>query len=108
VSCEKADLRQSADGILIYTESGVRELAIPSSKGRPGRADVLDELYQAIVNDVAPPHDGRFARGTLEVCLAIQESSRGGREVTLQPKPHRVASALKSGGGMKLADVASP
>jgi phthalate 4,5-cis-dihydrodiol dehydrogenase len=108
VSCEKADLRQSADGILIYTESGVRELAIPSSKGRPGRADVLDELYQAIVNDVAPPHDGGFARGTLEVCLAIQESSRGGREVTLRPKPHPVASALKSEGGMKLADVASP
>src|SRR3984957_1627063 len=69
VSCEKADLRQSADGILIYSESGVREHAIPPSKGRPGRTDVLDELYQAIAHQITPPHDGKFARGTLEVCL---------------------------------------
>lgn len=107
VSCEKADLRQSADGFLIYTESGVREHAIPPSNGRPGRTDVLDELYQAIVREIAPPHDGRFARGTLEVCLAIQQSSRSGREVTLQSTLHPVAPPVQSEGGMNFADVAS-
>jgi phthalate 4,5-cis-dihydrodiol dehydrogenase len=108
VSCEKADLRQSADGILIYTDSGVRELAIPLSKGRPGRADVLDELYQAVVNDVAPPHDGKFARGTLEVCLAIQESSRSQREITLPSAYLRVASPSKPRDGVNLEDAISP
>jgi phthalate 4,5-cis-dihydrodiol dehydrogenase len=108
VSCEKADLRQSADGILVYTDRGVRELAIPLSKGRPGRADVLDELHQAIVNDVAPPHDGKFARGTLEVCLAIQESSRSRREITLVSADPSVASPSRPRDGMNLADAVSP
>jgi phthalate 4,5-cis-dihydrodiol dehydrogenase len=102
------DLRQSADGILIYTDSGVRELAISLSKGRPGRADVLDELYQAVVNDVAPPHDGKFARGTLEVCLAIQESSRSQREITLPSAYLRVASPSKPRDGVNLEDAISP
>jgi phthalate 4,5-cis-dihydrodiol dehydrogenase len=108
VSCEKADLRQSADGVLIYTESGVREVTIPLSKGRPGRADVLDEMYQAIVHDVASRHDGRFARGTLEVCLAIQESSRTRREVTLPLPCAAVASSSKPRDDLNLADAASP
>jgi phthalate 4,5-cis-dihydrodiol dehydrogenase len=108
VSCERADLRQSADGILIYAESGVREIAIPLSKGRPGRADVLDEMYQAIIHGTAPPHDGRFARGTLEVCLAIQESSKGRREVTLPLPSATVASSAEAKDDLNLADAASP
>jgi phthalate 4,5-cis-dihydrodiol dehydrogenase len=108
VSCEKADLRQSADGVLVYTDSGVRELAAPPSKGRPGRADVLDELFQAIVNDVAPPHDGKFARGTLEVCLAIQESSRSRREITLASACAAIASASKPRDDVNLEDAVSP
>jgi phthalate 4,5-cis-dihydrodiol dehydrogenase len=83
VSCSGADLRQSADGVLVYTHGGVREVPVPPSNGRPGRADVLDELYRAVLHAVQPLHDGRFARGTLEVCLAIQESARVGREVTI-------------------------
>jgi phthalate 4,5-cis-dihydrodiol dehydrogenase len=101
-------LRQSADGVLIYTESGVREVTIPLSKGRPGRADVLDEMYQAIVHDVASRHDGRFARGTLEVCLAIQESSRTRREVALPMPRAAVASSSKPRDDLNLADAASP
>lgn len=108
VTCEKADLRQSADGVLIYTESGIHELAIPLSKGRPGRADVLDELYQAIVHQIAPAHDGRFARGTLEVCLAIQASSRGGREVTLQSNARSIERPVGTGSAAEFTHVASP
>ena len=108
VSCENADLRQSADGILIYTQSGIRELPIPVSKGRPGRGDVLDEFYQAIVKGAAPPHDGKFARATLEVCLAIQESSRSRREVILPVAGLSVASPVRGSDGMNLADIASP
>jgi phthalate 4,5-cis-dihydrodiol dehydrogenase len=92
VSCSGADLRQSADGVLVYTHGGVREVPVPPSNGRPGRADVLDELYGAALHGVEPLHDGRFARGTVEVCLAIQESARAGREVTIPLQ----LSALKS------------
>jgi phthalate 4,5-cis-dihydrodiol dehydrogenase len=83
VSCEKADLRQSADGILVYSADGVREIAVPLTSVRPGRSDVLDELYGAVKCGIPPVHDGQFARGTLEVCLAIQESSRKRSEVAL-------------------------
>jgi phthalate 4,5-cis-dihydrodiol dehydrogenase len=91
-SCDEADLRQSADGILIYSHTGVREVPVPASNGRPGRGDVLDELYQAVVHHEPPLHDGRFARGTLEVCLAIQASAREGREVAIPPGASGVAS----------------
>jgi phthalate 4,5-cis-dihydrodiol dehydrogenase len=83
VSCEKADLRQSADGILVYSADGVREIAVPLTSVRPGRSDVLDELYGAVRRGIRPVHDGQFARGTLEVSLAIQESSRKRSEVAL-------------------------
>jgi phthalate 4,5-cis-dihydrodiol dehydrogenase len=96
VSCEKADLRQSADGILVYSAEGVREIEVPLTNARPGRSDVLDELHGAVANGIPPVHDGRFARGTLEVCLAIQESSRKRSEVAL-PVSQRSETPLKSG-----------
>ena len=95
VSCEKGDLRQSADGILIYSADGVREIEVPSTNHRPGRSDVLDELYGAVANGILPVHDGRFARGTLEVCLAIQESSRRRGEVAL-PLSRQPETPIKS------------
>jgi phthalate 4,5-cis-dihydrodiol dehydrogenase len=92
VSCGNADLRQSPDGILIYTHDGVREVPVPPSNGRPGRADVLDELYGAVAHGIAPLHDGPFARGTLQVCLAIQESARARQEVTLETQRSSLVS----------------
>jgi phthalate 4,5-cis-dihydrodiol dehydrogenase len=92
VSCTEADLRQSADGVLIYSHGGVREVPVPASNGRPGRADVLDELYRAVVDGVAPLHDGPFARATLEVCLAIQASAKAGCEVAIPRHPSGIAS----------------
>jgi phthalate 4,5-cis-dihydrodiol dehydrogenase len=83
-SCEKADLRPSTDGIAIYTESGMREIAIEPSLSRPGRSEVLDELYAAVVHGVRPVHDGAFGKGTVEACLAIKESARTRTEITFQ------------------------
>jgi phthalate 4,5-cis-dihydrodiol dehydrogenase len=84
VSCEQADMRPSLDGVSVYDHTGQHEIAVPASMGRPGRAEVLDELYAAIVTGARPVHDGAFARATLQVCLAMQESSRAGKEVVLQ------------------------
>jgi phthalate 4,5-cis-dihydrodiol dehydrogenase len=53
------------------------------------RAPVIDELYDAVVKGAAPLHSGAWGRATLEVCLAILESARQGRELTLS---HQVAA----------------
>jgi phthalate 4,5-cis-dihydrodiol dehydrogenase len=47
------------------------------------RAEVVDELYDAIVHGKAPLHDGAWATATLAVVLAILRSAREGREITL-------------------------
>lgn len=83
VTGERGDLRQSPDGVFIYSRDGVREVMLPAVTGRPGRAEVLDELFAAVVNGSPAPHDGRFARGTVATCLAILQSALQGREVFL-------------------------
>jgi phthalate 4,5-cis-dihydrodiol dehydrogenase len=83
VTCEGGDMRQSPDGIFIYDKDGVRECEVPGGRGVPGRGDVLTELHDAIVRRIPPSHDGGFARGTVETCLAIQASARQRREIDL-------------------------
>jgi phthalate 4,5-cis-dihydrodiol dehydrogenase len=36
---------------------------------------VIDELYAAVVQGARPTHDGAWAKGTLEICLAILKSN---------------------------------
>jgi phthalate 4,5-cis-dihydrodiol dehydrogenase len=82
VSCELADLRPLPGGVMIYRngQAQLDELRPPDIP----RVEVIDELYDAIVNGIAPRHDGRWAMGTLEVCLAILRSSCGAREIELK------------------------
>jgi phthalate 4,5-cis-dihydrodiol dehydrogenase len=82
VSCDKGDIRQSADGLIVYGEEGKREVALPA--GKRGREAEVDELYQAIANDRPVFHDGRWGEATLEVCLAILESAKEKREIFLK------------------------
>lgn len=86
VSCERADLRPMPDGVMIY-QSGVAKLDPLPSPEVP-RAEVIDELYDAVVNGHAPLHDGAWATATLEVCLALLTSAREGRDVAVK---HQVA-----------------
>ena len=82
-SCERGDLRQSADGVLVYTDEGAREIPLPFGIGRPGWAAVMDELYEAVVVGKSPVHDGKFGKATVQSCLAILRSSRERREIVL-------------------------
>jgi phthalate 4,5-cis-dihydrodiol dehydrogenase len=82
-SCERADLRPSEDGILVYADDGKRELPIGAGPGMPGRGDVINELYHAVVDGKPPAHNGRWGAATLEVCLAILQSSRERREISM-------------------------
>jgi phthalate 4,5-cis-dihydrodiol dehydrogenase len=87
VSCEGADLRPLPNGVVVYDDTGARldELPLPAVP----RAEVIDELYDAVVNGKPPLHDGAWATATLEVCLAMLQSARDGGEVALS---HQVAA----------------
>jgi phthalate 4,5-cis-dihydrodiol dehydrogenase len=80
-SCEHADLRPLADGVWIYgeREKRVDPLAAPAVQ----RAEVIDELYAAVVDGRPPLHDGAWAAATMEVCFAMLRSAREQREIEL-------------------------
>jgi phthalate 4,5-cis-dihydrodiol dehydrogenase len=86
-SCERADLRAMPDGIMIYQDGTARRepLAPPSVP----RAEVIDELYDAIVHGKTPLHGGPWAMATLEVMLAMLRSAQEGRDIA--PR-HQVAA----------------
>ena len=81
VSCDEADLRPLPDGVMVYGNDAVERIPI----GPPAvpRAEVLDELCDAVEGVRPPLHTGEWARATLAACLAILQSAREGREVVL-------------------------
>ena len=81
VSCERADLRALPSGVMIYQHGVARLDSLPPPT--VPRAEVIDELYRAVVHGEAPLHDGAWAMATLEVVLAILRSAREGRDVVL-------------------------
>ena len=81
VTCEKGDIRQSPDGLYLYTAEGRREIAIPL--GASGREAEMRELYEAVVNDRPVFHDGRWGEATLELCLGILQSTKERREILM-------------------------
>jgi phthalate 4,5-cis-dihydrodiol dehydrogenase len=80
VSCEKGALRQSPDGLFIYDETGRREVLCDDS---PPILRDFAELRASIAEDRAPFPDGHWGKATVEVCLALLESSRRDREMPL-------------------------
>ncbi|WP_207955884.1 Gfo/Idh/MocA family oxidoreductase [Rubrobacter marinus] len=81
VSCERGDIRQSPDGLLVYGPEEKEEVILP--KDVTGRDALIGELYEAVANDEAPLHDGRWGRANIEVCVAALESARERKEVYL-------------------------
>jgi phthalate 4,5-cis-dihydrodiol dehydrogenase len=85
VSCEKGDMRQSLDGLYVYTADGRREVECQGYPGK-GRASVtgaLLALREAITGERKNYPDGRWAKATLEVCLGLLQSDEEKREVRL-------------------------
>lgn len=80
VSCEHGDMRQSPDGIYVYTDDGCEE--IPCAP-YADRATDLRHLHEALGTGRPVFPDGPWGRATLEVILAILQSAREGREVSL-------------------------
>ena len=85
--CDRADLRPTPTGVAIYGDDkrGFDPLPAPPHP----RPEVIDEVVAALGDRRAPLHDGRWARATLEACLAMLASAREGRDVPLE---HQVAT----------------
>jgi phthalate 4,5-cis-dihydrodiol dehydrogenase len=86
-SCERADFRPDASGVTIYADSERRFEATPLPV--VPRGEVLDALASAVLDGAPPLHDARWGMATLEVVLALLQSAREGREITLK---HQVAT----------------
>ncbi len=81
VSCERADLRPTAEGVMVYgdAERSLHKVPVPPVP----RAEVVDELYDAVVHARPPLHSGQWALATLEVCLAVLRSAEQRTEIAL-------------------------
>ena len=81
-SCDRADLRPMPSGIMVYgdTERNLEPVPPPVVP----RAEVMDEVVLAVREGRPPLHSGEWARATVEVCNAILESARVGRDI--EPK----------------------
>jgi phthalate 4,5-cis-dihydrodiol dehydrogenase len=85
VSCARGDLRHSKYGIYIYDDEGLHDVDVNPNRemGPSQRRAELEELYNGIVLGKPIYHDGPWGMATLEVSLAIMQSARERREITL-------------------------
>jgi phthalate 4,5-cis-dihydrodiol dehydrogenase len=90
VSCERGDIRQSRDGLLIYGEEQKREVPLPMDKS--GRDFVLDEVYRSVAEGRRCVHDATWSLATLELTLAVLRSGRERAEVMLR---HQVSLGVR-------------
>ena len=81
ISCPGADIRPLPDGVRVYGDHQVDFQAL--THPAVPRAEVIDELYAAVIDGVRPLHTGEWGRATLEVCRAIIKSADEGREIRL-------------------------
>lgn len=83
VSCERGDIRHSPHGIYVYSDDGRTELSVGDDSSWFGTSEI-EELYQAVVNGRDLYRDGVWGMATLEVALAIRESSISRKEIKLR------------------------
>ena len=87
-TCALGDMRPSADGVLIYDRHGRRDIPVPRGRAFPDKDGVFDELCAAVGTGRTPPHNGRWAKASMEASIAVLTSARERREVMLE---HQVA-----------------
>ena len=92
VSCDRADFRPLPHGVVVYGDEAQRFESVPPPV--VPRAEVIDELCDAVDGTRRSVHDGEWGKATLEACLAILASSRQGGDVALahQVPVHRGGS----------------
>ena len=89
VSCERGDIRQSPDGLYVYTEKGREEVLMTERELRAGE---IQALVDAVRESRPSFPDVRWGRATLEACIAMIESGREHKEIIMK---HQVPSPLR-------------
>ena len=79
-TCELGVIRQSAKGLYIYDDDGRHDEAIALSAS--ARENEVADLKRGMAGS-KPVHDGRWGMASMEVVLAIAESAKTHKEVTL-------------------------
>jgi phthalate 4,5-cis-dihydrodiol dehydrogenase len=82
VVCDRADLRLVPGGVHVYGDTERRFLPAPPLD--VPRASVIDAVVAAVREGRPPVQTGRWGLASLEICLAIIESARTNRPVSLQ------------------------
>ncbi len=80
-SCAQGEIRQSPDGLIIYTDKGREEIKLEGDISP--RYLVLDEFANAISGEGKVVHTGHWGAAILEICAAVLESARLGQEIRL-------------------------
>ncbi|NIO10499.1 MAG: Gfo/Idh/MocA family oxidoreductase [Deltaproteobacteria bacterium] len=83
VSCEKGDIRQSPDGLYVYTQGGREEVAIEPDINIRGASE-LNVLRANLERNEPIFPDAYWGRASLEACLAMIQSSRERRQIDLR------------------------
>lgn len=81
VSCEFGELRQGPQGLYKYTDDGLVELMVDSDPLH--RDQELEELFNAVRHGKPVYHSGHWGMATLEVGLAINESTQTHKDIVL-------------------------
>jgi phthalate 4,5-cis-dihydrodiol dehydrogenase len=82
VSCEHGEMRQSPKGLYIYSDEGNGEIEL--NEAPRSSSPELGELLGALNEGRPVLHGGRWGLATLEVSLAIMQSSNEHREIKLE------------------------
>lgn len=81
ISLERGVIRQSPEGLFVYTDEGREEISLPRYLGR---AAELIEMRDALREDRDVFPNGEWGKANLEICLAMLRSSREKKDVPLK------------------------
>jgi phthalate 4,5-cis-dihydrodiol dehydrogenase len=99
VTCERGDMRIGSNGVLIYSDKGVREVTGVSDVDARGE---IHEMYDAVINNKPVYHSGRWGMATAEAIFAMVESSQTGKVVDLT---HQVQVHPEYDADLKVVDL---
>ena len=81
VSCVRADLRITPQGVHVYNDT--HRMFRPTPPFRFQRSEVVDLLYNALRRSIAPVQTGAWGLASLEVCHAIIKAAQSRLPVEL-------------------------
>lgn len=93
VSCERGDIRHAPHGIYVYSDDGRTEIAVGDDDSWFGTSEI-EELHDAVVNGAELYRDGLWGMATLEIALAIRQSSLSHKEIKLRHQTRVRATAF--------------